>query len=147
MAIALQVSEEMLVPTFSLVGKKVFVTGASRGIGRACAVALAAAGADVAVGSSPSGAELAESVCLEIRKLGRQAQAYPFDLGERDAVEAMCTRVIDDFSAIDILVNNAGVTRDSLFRKMDRGAWDEVINTDLNSVFDVTRRFIEGMAA
>jgi len=147
MPIALQVSEDMPSPVFSLAGRKVLVTGASRGIGRACAMALAAAGADVAVGSSPTGADLAEEVCVEIRKLGRQAKAYAFDLGERNAVEAMCTRVIDDWQAIDVLVNNAGVTRDSLFRKMERGAWDEVINTDLSSVFDVTRRFIEGMAA
>ena len=55
----------------------------------------------------------------------------------------MCARVIEDFETIDILVNNAGVTRDGLFRKMDRGAWDTVINTNLNSVFDITRRFID----
>jgi NAD(P)-dependent dehydrogenase (short-subunit alcohol dehydrogenase family) len=59
----------------------------------------------------------------------------------------MCARVNDDFEAIDILVNNAGVTRDGLFRKMDRAAWDTVINTNLNSVFDVTQRFIDKMAA
>lgn len=134
------------IPSFSLLGKTVFVTGGSRGIGRACALTLAAAGADVAVASSPSGAELAENVCNEIRDLGRRAQAYSFDIGARREVDETGARVNDDFDAIDILVNNAGVTRDRSFRKMDRGAWDEVINTNLNSVFDITRLFIDGMA-
>jgi NAD(P)-dependent dehydrogenase (short-subunit alcohol dehydrogenase family) len=136
-----------VIPSFSLLGKKVFVTGASRGIGRACALTLAAAGADVALASSPSGAELAEDVCLEIRDLGRRAQAYAFDLSAPRDVAETCGRINDDFDAIDILVNNAGVTRDRSFRKMDRSAWDEVINTNLNSVFDVTRLFIDPMAA
>jgi 3-oxoacyl-[acyl-carrier protein] reductase len=137
---------ESSTPSFNLARKKAFVTGASRGIGRACALTLAAAGADVAVGSGPTGAESAESVCLEIRNLGRQARTYSFDVGSRGDVEATCARVHDDFGHIDILVNNAGITRDGLFRKMDRGAWDEVINTNLNGVFDVTRRFIDAMA-
>lgn len=135
------------IPSFSLLGKKVLVTGASRGIGRACALTLAAAGADIAVASSPAGAELARTVCDEIRGMGRRAEAYAFDLGVRRDIETMGARVRDDFEAIDVLVNNAGVTRDKSFRKMDRSAWDEVINTNLNSVFDVTRLFIDGMAA
>ncbi len=137
----------VLVPGFSLLGKKVFITGGSRGIGRACALMLASAGADVAIGSSPLGAESAEQVCREIREGGRQAKAYPFDVGIPAEVEKMCTRVIDDFQVIDILVNNAGITRDGTFRKMERPDWDSVINTNLNSVFDVTKRFIDGMAA
>jgi NAD(P)-dependent dehydrogenase (short-subunit alcohol dehydrogenase family) len=136
-----------LIPSFSLLGRKVFVTGGSRGIGRACALTLASAGADVAVGSSPTGAESAESVCVEIRDMGRRARAYSFDIAVRGDVETMCTRVAEDFGDIDVLINNAGVTRDGLFRKMDRSAWDAVINTNLNSVFDITQRFIEPMAA
>ena len=132
--------------SFSLAGKKAFVTGASRGIGRACALTLAAAGADVAVGSSPSGAEAAEAVCLEIREMGRKAQAYAFDVSAQGDIETMCNRVEDELQGIDVLVNNAGVTRDGLFRKMDRNAWDTVINTNLSSVFDITERFIEPMA-
>ncbi len=132
--------------SFSLIGKKAFVTGGSRGIGRACALTLAAAGADVAVGSSPSGAEAAEAVCLEIREMGRNAKAYAFDVAAHDEIETMCNRVEDELQGIDVLVNNAGVTRDGLFRKMDRSAWDAVINTNLSSVFDITQRFIEPMA-
>src|SRR3954447_19907182 len=99
------------IPSFSLLGKNVFVTGGSRGIGRACALMLAAAGADVAVGSRPLGGGVAERGCDEIRDKGRRARAYPCDIGERGAVETMCARVTEDFGTIDILVNNAGVTR------------------------------------
>jgi len=135
------------IPGFSLIGKKVFVTGGSRGIGRACALTLAAAGADVAIASSPSGAEHAETVCQEIRELGRSARAYAFDVAARGDVEETCLTIAKDFEAIDVLVNNAGVTRDRSFKKMDRQAWDEVINTNLNSVFDITRVFIDSMAS
>jgi NAD(P)-dependent dehydrogenase (short-subunit alcohol dehydrogenase family) len=132
---------------FSLLGKKALVTGASRGIGRACALALASAGADVAVASSPAGTGLAEEVCCQIRDLGRRAEPYAFDLAMRGDVETLCERVRDDFESVDILVNNAGITRDRSFKKMDRDSWDEVVNTNLNSVFDITRAFIDDMAA
>ena len=110
-------------------------------------MALASAGADVAVGSSPAGAELAEDVCRQIRALGRRAEAYAFDIAMRGDLETMCDRVYDDFESVDILVNNAGITRDRSFRKMDRSSWDEVINTNLSCVFDITQRFIEPMSA
>src|SRR3954463_8535258 len=146
MAVASQITNEFVFPSFSLLGKSAFVTGGSRGIGRACALTLAAAGADVAIGASPSGNAVAEGVCAEIAELGRKAQAYCFDVAVQRDVTSMCGRVNDDFDGIDVLVNNAGVTRDRSFRKMDRGAWDEVINTNLNSVFDITRLFIDAMA-
>src|SRR6185436_2396786 len=97
MAVASHFSSDSVFPTFSLLGKKAFVTGGSRGIGRACALTLASAGADVAVGSSPAGVEAAEAVCEEIRALGRRAQAYGFDLAQHGAVETMCARVTADF--------------------------------------------------
>ena len=132
---------------FSLLGKKAFVTGGSRGIGRACAITLASAGADVAIGSSPAGVDSAEEVCGEIRRMGRRAETYAFDVRVHDEVATTCARVSQDFDGIDVLVNNAGVARDRSFRKMDQAIWDEVIETNLNSVFHVTRAFIDSMAA
>ena len=134
------------VPTFNLVGKKAFVTGSSRGIGRAIALALASAGADVAINCSPSGRAAAEEVCHLIRDLGRRSEYYAHDVADPVAVEVMGDAIREDFDAIDILVNNAGITRDRSFKKMDRAAWDEVIDTNLNSVFDVTKQFLDGMA-
>jgi NAD(P)-dependent dehydrogenase (short-subunit alcohol dehydrogenase family) len=133
--------------TFSLLGKKALVTGGSRGIGRACALTLASAGADVAIGSSSAGVDAAENVCREIRLMGRRAETYAFDVGVRREVETACGRLNKEWQGIDVLVNNAGITRDRSFRKMDRDTWDEVINTNLNSVFDVTHAFIDSMAA
>src|SRR5690348_354621 len=112
MAYPLPIPREAVIPGFNLLGKCAFVTGSSRGIGRACALTLAAAGADVAVGSSPLGAEAAERVCDEIRDMGRRARAYAFDVVAPGEVETMCARALEDFGKIDILVNNAGVTRD-----------------------------------
>jgi NAD(P)-dependent dehydrogenase (short-subunit alcohol dehydrogenase family) len=132
---------------FSLAGKTAFVTGASRGIGRACAITLASAGADVALGASPAGGESAEEVCREIRAMGRRAETYTFDLRVQHDVEATCARVAHDFERIDVLVNNAGVARDRSFRKMDRDTWNEVIEINLNSVFDITHAFIDRMAS
>src|SRR3954471_20571933 len=106
MAYPLPIAHESAIPGFSLHGNTVLVSGGSRGIGRACALTLAAAGADVAVGSTPMGAESAERVCDEIRDLGRRARAYPVDLVSRGEVETMCARVREDFNKVDILVNN-----------------------------------------
>ena len=94
MALAIPIPSETVMPSFSLTGKKVFVTGGSRGIGRACALTLAAAGADIAIGSSPNGAEVAETVCEQIRQLGRKAEAYSFDVGVPSEVERMCAELL-----------------------------------------------------
>jgi NAD(P)-dependent dehydrogenase (short-subunit alcohol dehydrogenase family) len=77
--------------------------------------------------------------------MGRRGEAYSFDVAMRGDLERTCARLKGDFEAVDILVNNAGITRDRSFRKMDRDAWDEVININLSSVFDVTRMFIDSM--
>jgi 3-oxoacyl-[acyl-carrier protein] reductase len=142
-----QTFQPLEAPNFNLLGKKALVTGGSRGIGRACALALASAGADIAVGSSPAGADSAESVCRQIREMGRRAEAYSFDVALRHDLQTTCERVKSDFDAVDILVNNAGITRDRSFKKMDRNEWDEVIAINLSSVFDVTRIFIDAMVA
>jgi len=132
-------------PTFELTGKKAFVTGSSRGIGRAVALALANAGADVAI-SCNTGGEAAEDVCTAIRSLGRKAKYYAHNVALESEIEAMCAEVKRDFGSIDILVNNAAINRDKSFKKLTKDAWDEVITTDLTSVFLVTKQFIDEMA-
>jgi NAD(P)-dependent dehydrogenase (short-subunit alcohol dehydrogenase family) len=79
--------------------------------------------------------------------MGRHAKLYTFDVCVPDEVAATCTEADRDLEGIDILVNNAGIARDRSFRKMDRGTWDAVIDTNLNGVFHVTRAFIDSMAA
>jgi 3-oxoacyl-[acyl-carrier protein] reductase len=142
---ATQTGGELDVPSFSLLGKKAFVTGSSRGIGRAVALALAGAGADVAISCNTGGAS-AEEVCDAIHKMGREACYYAHNVGVEAEVETLCAEVKRDFGTIDILVNNAAINRDKTFKRLTKDAWDEVINTDLTSVFLVTKQFIDEMA-
>lgn len=119
----------------SLEGKKALVTGASRGIGRAIAIALAEAGADVAVnysGSEQAAAETAEA----IRALGRQAIIMKANVGQAAEFEDMVKQVVEQFGTIDILVNNAGITRDNLIMRMKEEEFDQVIETNLKGVFN-----------
>jgi NAD(P)-dependent dehydrogenase (short-subunit alcohol dehydrogenase family) len=136
---------ETEVPSFSLLGKKAFVTGSSRGIGRSIALALASAGADVAISCNTGGAA-AEEVCNRIGKMGRHARYYAHNIAEEKEVAAMCAEVKRDLGTIDILVNNAAINRDRSFRKLTKEVWDEVINTDLTSAFLITKEFIDAMA-
>ncbi len=132
-------------PNFSLLGKKVLVTGASRGIGRAIALALARAGADVAVSCNTGGA-LAEQVRDLIRKMGRKSEYYAHNIADPTEVEKMHAEVVRDFGQVDILVNNAGITRDKSFKKMTKEMWDTVLNVDLDGVFLMTKQYIDEMA-
>jgi NAD(P)-dependent dehydrogenase (short-subunit alcohol dehydrogenase family) len=132
-------------PDFGLTGRKAFVTGGSRGIGRAIALALASAGADVAIGCN-SGGPSAEQVCRAIRESGGKAEYYARDIAQHEGIEEMCAGILEDFEGIDILVNNAGVTRDRSFKKMTKANWDEVLLTNLTGAFLITKQFIDGMA-
>ncbi|CAM3140141.1 3-oxoacyl-[acyl-carrier-protein] reductase [Paenibacillus lupini] len=119
----------------SLEGKKALVTGASRGIGRAIALALAEAGADVAInysGSEAAAAETAEAV----EALGRRAIVLKANVGKTDEFDAMVKEVVNQFGSIDILVNNAGITRDNLIMRMKEEEFDQVIETNLKGVFN-----------
>ncbi|MCQ6557953.1 3-oxoacyl-[acyl-carrier-protein] reductase [Paenibacillus mendelii] len=119
----------------SLEGKTALVTGASRGIGRAIAVALAEAGADVAInyaGSQAAAAETAQAV----EALGRRALVLQANVGKLDEFESMVKQVVDAFGSIDILVNNAGITRDNLIMRMKEDEFDQVIETNLKGVFN-----------
>lgn len=119
----------------SLEGKKALVTGASRGIGRAIAIALAEAGADVAINYSGSEAAAAETA-QAVEVLGRSAIVIKANVGKADEFEAMVKEVIEQFGVIDILVNNAGITRDNLIMRMKEDEFDQVIETNLKGVFN-----------
>ncbi|MCU6712313.1 3-oxoacyl-[acyl-carrier-protein] reductase [Paenibacillus sp. J5C_2022] len=118
-----------------LEGKKALVTGASRGIGRAIAVALAEAGADVAVNYSGSEAAAGETA-VAVEALGRQAILVKANVGKAEECEAMVKEVLGKFGSIDILVNNAGITRDNLIMRMKEEEFDQVIETNLKGVFN-----------
>ncbi|WP_339208897.1 3-oxoacyl-[acyl-carrier-protein] reductase [Paenibacillus sp. FSL K6-3182] len=119
----------------SLEGKKALVTGASRGIGRSIAIALAEAGADVAINYSGSEAAAAETA-QAVEALGRRAIVIKANVGKVDEFDAMVKEVIEQFGAVDILVNNAGITRDNLIMRMKEDEFDQVIETNLKGVFN-----------
>lgn len=118
-----------------LSGKTALVTGASRGIGRAIALELAAAGADVAVNYAGS-EEAAAAVAREIEGMGRRAITIKADVGNAAEAESMVSQTIEAFGHLDILVNNAGITRDNLIMRMKEEEFDQVINTNLKGVFN-----------
>ncbi|MCA9216892.1 MAG: 3-oxoacyl-[acyl-carrier-protein] reductase [Planctomycetales bacterium] len=138
-------TDDFAARSIDLDGKVALVTGASRGIGKAIAFALAARGARVALNCN-TGGSLAEQVRDEIRGLGGAAEYYAHNIADEDEVQKMRDEVIADFNQVDILVNNAGITRDKTFKKMTREMWDTVISVDLTGVFLVTKQFIDPMA-
>ena len=119
-------------------GKVALVTGASRGIGRAIALKLAAEGAKVAINYAGNTAK-AEEVKAEIEKNGGEAILVQADVADSTAVEAMVNVTVEAFGQIDILVNNAGITRDGLMMRMKDEDFDAVINTNLKGVFYCTK--------
>jgi 3-oxoacyl-[acyl-carrier protein] reductase len=119
----------------SLAGKVALVTGASRGIGKAIALAYAEAGANVIVNYAGSQGA-AEEVSAQICALGRRSLAIKANVGNPTEVEEMVQTVIHQFGKIDILVNNAGITRDNLLMRMKEEEFDEVININLKGVFN-----------
>src|ERR1700692_992779 len=117
-----------------LAGKFALVTGASRGIGRAIAIALAQEGAAVAVNYRVSTAE-AERVAEELRALGVKTMLVQANVSNGAETREMVQRVVKAWGRIDVMVNSAGITRDKTLRKMTDEDWFEVISTNLNSVY------------
>lgn len=117
------------------------ITGASSGIGRVCAVELAKEGLIALVNYYPAPAceQDANSVVQEIESLGGKAKAIACDVTKSTDVDDMINKIVEEFGRIDVLVNNAGITRDGLLVRMSDDDWERVINTNLNSVFYVTR--------
>lgn len=118
---------------FDLTGKKALVTGAAVGIGRGCAVALARAGADVAIVDLNESA--AAKTAAEIRTLGRNSLSVACDVTRKDQVQAMVRRVADQFGRLDVAVNNAGIGILGADEEIDQAAWDKVIAVNLTGVF------------
>ena len=121
-----------------LEGKTALVTGASRGIGREIALALAKEGANVVVNYSGS-QDKANEVANEISAMGREAFVYQCNVADSENVQTMVKETINKFGKLDILVNNAGITRDNLLMRMKEDEWDDVININLKGVFLCTK--------
>lgn len=121
-----------------LEGKSALITGASRGIGRGIALKFAEQGANVAftyLSSVEKGLELEN----ELKAFGVQAKGYQSDAAEFKAADELINQMVADFGTIDIVVNNAGITRDGLLMRMSEENFDEVIKTNLKSVFNITK--------
>jgi len=126
-----------------LQGRIALVTGASQGIGRACALALAAEGATVAL-AARNEAKLAE-VAAEIEAAGGKAAAFALDVANEESIKAGAKAVLERFGKVEILVNNAGITRDGLVLRMKRADWDDVVTTNLTGAFLLTQALLSAM--
>ncbi|MBW4516836.1 MAG: 3-oxoacyl-[acyl-carrier-protein] reductase [Timaviella obliquedivisa GSE-PSE-MK23-08B] len=121
-----------------LEGQVAIVTGASRGIGRAVAIALATEGAKVVVNYAKS-SQAADAVVAEIEGMGSEAIALQADVAQTDQVDALFSAVLEQWSRIDVLVNNAGIARDTLLIRMKLEDWQAVIDLNLTGVFLCTK--------
>jgi len=127
----------------SLAGRVALVTGASQGIGRGCALALAEAGATVALAAR--NVDKLEAVAAEIAAAGGTAAVFPIDLGNEESIKACAKAVIAQFGKVEVLVNNAGITKDGLMLRMRRGDWDDVLTTNLTGAFLLTQAVASSM--
>ncbi len=119
-------------------GKNTLITGASKGIGRAIAILFADHGANVAF-TYLSSVSQGEALEQELGALGIKAKGYRSDASDFSAAEKLIEDVVTDFGSLDVLVNNAGITKDNLLMRMNEQMWDEVINTNLKSVFNTVK--------
>ncbi len=127
----------------SFQGKTALVTGASQGIGRACALALAQTGARVAL-AARNEAKLNE-VAAEIASQGGAAAVFTLDLASEESIKSCAKAAIAHFGSIEILINNAGITRDTLALTMKRAEWDDVLQTNLTGTFLMTQALLRPM--
>lgn len=125
----------------TLVGQKALITGANSGIGKAVAIALAKAGADVVV-NYVVGEEEAEEVVAEIEAAGARGIALQADVSSEDDVRSMFRQMFDEFGTIDILVNNAGLQRDAAFHEMSLADWNTVLSVNLTGQFLCAREAV-----
>jgi 3-oxoacyl-[acyl-carrier protein] reductase len=126
--------------------KVAIVTGAARGIGESIALALGEAGAHVALTYvSDSSADKAASVVQKLQAMGVKARAWKSNAGDFAQSEQFVSEVISEFGTVDICVNNAGISKDNLLLRMSPEQWDEVININLKSVYNMTKQVIRPM--
>jgi 3-oxoacyl-[acyl-carrier protein] reductase len=128
----------------SFAGKVALVTGASRGIGRAIALRLAADGASIVVNYNANAAA-ANQVAEEVKSLGPQVSVVQADVGRPADVDRLVQTALEQFKRIDVLINNAGITRDTLIMRMSEADWDAVLDTNLKSAFLVTKAVLRPM--
>ena len=124
-----------------LTGQKALVTGANSGIGKAVAIALGQAGADVVV-NYVEGDDAANAVAEEIKKSGVRAYAHRADVSSEDQVAAMFARMMQEFGTIDVLVSNAGLQRDQAFHEMTMAQWNKVLDVNLTGQFLCAREAV-----
>lgn len=129
---------------YDLTGKVALVTGSSMGLGKAFAMDLARAGANVVV-NNRSGGELAEAVAKEIEAMGREAAVVPCDIGDADSVAKMVDTILKRFKRIDVLINNAGVSIDATTVKYDPKDWDRVFKTNIYGAFYCSKYCLPSM--
>ena len=124
-------------------GRIALVTGASQGIGQACALRLAQSGATLALAARSQ--DKLQQLVSQIESGGGKAAAFPLDVGDEEQIKSVFKAVVAQFGKIDILVNNAGITRDQLVMRMKRADWDSVLNTNLTSAYLCTQQAISSM--
>ena len=127
----------------TLSGRIALVTGASQGIGQACALRLAQSGATLALAARSQ--DKLQQLASQIEAAGGKAAAFPLDVSDEEQIKSIFKAVVAQFGKIDILVNNAGITRDQLVMRMKRGDWDSVLNTNLTSAYLCTQQAISSM--
>ncbi|MFL5773977.1 MAG: 3-oxoacyl-[acyl-carrier-protein] reductase [Flavisolibacter sp.] len=129
-----------------LEGKVAIVTGAARGIGEGIAIKLAEHGAHIALTYVSEGsAEKANALQEKLKGMGVKAKAYRSNAGDFSQCEAFVNDVVKEFGGLDICVNNAGISKDNLLLRMTQEQWDDVIQTNLKSVFNMTKQVIRPM--
>ena len=123
--------------------KLVLVTGASRGIGRAIALTLGNAGATV-IGTATSG-EGAANISKTFTENNILGKGMKLNVTDNDQISALINSITEDYGSVDILINNAGITRDNILVRMKEDEWDDIINTNLSSVYKMSKSVLRGM--